>query len=226
MNFDISSISAGYANGELKPSDIANQVEAMFMELLIESMEQSVEAEGGLYGDSASSEIYRGIFRQELAIALSADLETPLRYQLEEAIARAASQSSISEGVDAGSGRGAAPESLPAVLPVDGRITSVPGWREDPITGERRFHRGTDIAAPEGTPVRATETGRVVESGLRGTFGNTVVVETAGGRQLLYAHNQVNTVSVGDVVRAGDVIALVGSTGRSTGPHIHFEVSE
>lgn len=212
MNFDISSISAGYANGELKPADIANQVEAMFMELLIESMEQSVEAEDGLYGDSASSEIYRGLFRQELASALSADLETPLRYQLEEAISRAASEAGDGNSLE--------------LLPVEGRITSVPGWREDPITGGRRFHRGTDIAAPEGTPVRATETGKVVESGVRGTFGNTVVVETTNGRRLLHAHNQINTVSVGDIVRAGDVIALVGTTGRSTGPHVHFEVTE
>jgi len=230
MNFDVSSISAGYANGELKPADIANQVEAMFMELLIKSMEDSVEADGGLYGDSASSEIYRGLFRQELAVALSADLETPLRYQLEEAIARASSEAGVSEpavGVDLGNVRVAGPdERALEPLPVEGPITSAPGWREDPLTGERRFHRGTDIAAPAGTPVRVTEAGRVVESGPRGTFGNTVVVETANGRRLLFAHNQANTVSVGDLVRAGDVIALVGSTGRSTGPHVHFEVTE
>lgn len=242
MNFDISSISLGYQNGELKPKDIANQVEAMFMELLIESMENSVEAEGGLYGDSASSEIYRGLFRQELAIALSSDLETPLRYQLEEAIARASSEAGSPEAgaygtttpatvspTVSGEVGGRAAEGMLApgrTLPVDGRITSVPGWREDPITGERRHHDGIDIAAPEGTPVRATETGRVVESGPRGSYGNTVVVETSNGRRMLYAHNQVNTVRVGDVVRAGDVIALVGSTGRSTGPHVHFEVTE
>ena len=216
MNFDISNIRNAYQSGEMKPAEVAKQVEAMFMEILIKSMEKSVEAEGGLYGDSATSEIYRGMFRQELAFALSSDLQSPLRQQLEEAISERSS---------------AASQPVPSIepasqLPVDGTISSARGWRRDPISGEMKFHYGTDIAAPEGTPIKATESGRVVESGSKGGYGNAVVVETSDGHKMLYAHNLENRVEVGDTVRRGDVIALVGSTGRSTGPHVHFEVTE
>jgi murein DD-endopeptidase MepM/ murein hydrolase activator NlpD len=100
------------------------------------------------------------------------------------------------------------------------------GWRLDPIQGSPRFHRGTDIAAPEGTAVRAVEGGIVVESGLKGSFGNAVVIATDSGRRMLYAHNMANLVRPGDRVRQGDTIAQVGSTGRATGPHVHFEVME
>lgn len=213
MNFDVASIRSAYDRGEMKPAEVARQVEAMFMEILVESMEQSIGAEGGLYGDSASSDIYRGMFRQELAAALGGDLESPLRRQLEEA---------LSGGSDPGSPAASSPE----VLPVDGTISSGRGWRRDPISGEMKFHYGTDIAAPEGTPIRAAESGRVVESGPKGGYGNAVVVETADGRTMLYAHNLENHVSVGERIRRGDVIGRVGSTGRSTGPHVHFEVSE
>ena len=83
---------------------------------------------------------------------------------------------------------------------------------------------GTDIAAPMGTPIRAVAEGRVIESGSKSGYGNTVVVETGDGRKMLYAHNNQNFVRVGDWVSRGDTIAEVGSTGRATGPHVHFEV--
>jgi murein DD-endopeptidase MepM/ murein hydrolase activator NlpD len=247
MNFDVSDISNAYQNGEMKPADVAQQVEAMFMEILIESMESSIEAEGGLYGDSSSSDIYRGMFRQSLASALSSDLDSPLRQQLEEALSGRTSDVNPLEGLPTGlsidfpSDPGsdfptAVPLAIPSALlrsggepnklPVDGTVSSAPGWRRDPISGERKFHYGTDIAAPEGTPIKAAESGRVVESGTKGGYGNAVVVETSDGRKMLYAHNLENRVKVGDAVKRGEVIALVGSTGRSTGPHVHFEVTE
>jgi len=75
-----------------------------------------------------------------------------------------------------------------------------------------------------GTPIRAVAEGRVIESGSKSGYGNTVVVETGDGRKMLYAHNNQNFVRVGDWVSRGDTIAEVGSTGRATGPHVHFEV--
>ena len=210
MSFDVTSITDAYQRGDMKPAEIANHVQAMFMEVLIESMEKSVGAEGGLYGDSASSEIYRGMLRQELAMALSTDLESPLRGQIEQAIEDRSS---------------AVPAEISA-LPVDGTVSSPTGWWRDPITGEVRYHQGTDIAAPAGSPIKAVAGGTIIESGEKGGYGNAVVVETDDGRKMLYAHNLENHVRVGDRVRAGEILGLVGSTGRSTGPHVHFEVME
>ena len=223
MDFDIRNAAEAIRSGEMKPADVANQMQALFMEELIKSMEQSVAAEDGLYGDSSSSEIYRGMVRQELAIAMSSDLGGPLRQQLEEAMQDRAD--GVSPRVP-GIGEAFPLPRISEGLPVDGPITSRIGWRSDPLTGERRFHGGTDIAAPHGTPIQAVANGRVVESGPKGGYGNAIVIETDDGRNMLYAHNLENHVKVGDRVRQGQTIGLVGSTGRSTGAHVHFEVSE
>jgi murein DD-endopeptidase MepM/ murein hydrolase activator NlpD len=111
-------------------------------------------------------------------------------------------------------------------LPVSGVVTSKVGWRKDPISGAAKFHKGTDIAAPAGTSIRAVASGVVVESGAKGDYGNAVVIKTDDGRRMLYGHNSKNFVSVGDRVEQGESIAAVGATGRATGPHVHFEVTE
>ena len=109
-------------------------------------------------------------------------------------------------------------------LPVDGPITSTVGWRIDPFgSGNISFHRGIDIAVAEGTPVRTTRAGKIVFSGRHGDYGNTVIIEHDGGARTLYAHNKSLSAQVGQVLSAGDVIALSGSSGRSTGPHVHYE---
>lgn len=107
-------------------------------------------------------------------------------------------------------------------LPVDGVITSLAGPRHDPIDGTLREHQGIDIAVPEGTPVHPVAAGQVIFSGNRGGYGNAVIVDHGDGRTTLYAHNQSNWVGVGESVTPGDILALSGSTGRSTGPHVHF----
>ncbi len=110
-------------------------------------------------------------------------------------------------------------------LPVEnGVVTSGVGWRVDPFgSGKLVFHRGIDIAVPVGTPVRATRKGRVVFAGDRRGYGNNVIVEHANGDRTLYGHNAMVRVSSGDVVESGMVVAFSGNTGRSTGPHVHFE---
>ena len=114
----------------------------------------------------------------------------------------------------------------PTIRPVNGRLTSGFGWRRNPMGGSgSEMHLGVDIAAPTGTSIVATGGGTVVFSGWSsGGYGNKVVIDHGMGIQTLYAHNSVNLVSVGDKVSRGDVIARVGSTGRSTGPHVHYEV--
>lgn len=106
---------------------------------------------------------------------------------------------------------------------VGGTITSGVGMRIDPIDGKWRHHNGIDIAIPEGTPVNAIAPGVVVYSGLRSGYGYTVLVEHDNGMITLYGHNSRLLVSQGQVVDAETTIALSGSTGRSTGPHLHFE---
>lgn len=111
----------------------------------------------------------------------------------------------------------------PRLPPVGGAITSGVGMRIDPIDGKWRHHNGIDIAVPEGTPVRPAAAGTVVFSGERPGYGRTVLIEHNNGMITLYAHNSRLAVAPGQAVDADTVIALSGSTGRSTGPHLHFE---
>ncbi len=117
-------------------------------------------------------------------------------------------------------------ETSPSGRPIrQGWLSSAFGWRNDPITGERAFHRGLDFSAPYRSEVVAVASGVVtrVESSF-GNFGNMVQIDHGNGYATRYAHNDENLVETGDKVRKGQVIALLGSTGRSTGPHVHFEV--
>jgi len=108
--------------------------------------------------------------------------------------------------------------------PVPGPIVSGFGARENPIGGGSGFHTGVDIAAPMGTPIRACKAGKVVIASWQGGYGNAVVLDHGGGMGTLYGHQSSMAVSVGQTVASGQVIGYVGSTGNSTGPHLHFEV--
>ncbi|MFM7389309.1 MAG: M23 family metallopeptidase [Vampirovibrionales bacterium] len=109
--------------------------------------------------------------------------------------------------------------------PTGGTVTSEFGWRVDPFNKNKRFHSGLDIAAPTGTPVFNPEAGVVIYAGEYGGYGNVVVVKhNRKGLYTLYGHNSKLLVTRGQQVEAGRPLALVGSTGRSTGPHLHFEV--
>ncbi|MBI5643133.1 MAG: M23 family metallopeptidase [Deltaproteobacteria bacterium] len=104
------------------------------------------------------------------------------------------------------------------------RISSGYGLREDPLTKAERFHHGIDIAASKGSPIYPAARGEVIFSGEKGGYGNVVEVLHDNGVVTRYGHNSKNLVKKGDKVSPGDPIAYVGSTGRSTGPHVHFEV--
>ena len=103
-------------------------------------------------------------------------------------------------------------------------VTSEFGGRIDPITGQRDGHNGMDLAVPAGTPVRAALPGRVKTAKYHNSYGYYVMIDHGNGLSTLYAHNSKLLVQAGQTVQAGDVISLSGSTGRSTGPHLHFEV--
>ena len=111
------------------------------------------------------------------------------------------------------------------IWPVPGRfITSPYGWRNSPFTGRRQFHTGIDIRGSTGTPVWAANAGRVSTAGWNNVFGNYVIIDHHSGWRTLYAHLSVIRVRRGDFVRANQRIGDVGSTGMSTGPHLHFTV--
>jgi murein DD-endopeptidase MepM/ murein hydrolase activator NlpD len=112
----------------------------------------------------------------------------------------------------------------PAGMPAPGYISSSYGGRNDPFGRGRAHHMGIDIDANGGDPITAAAEGVVSFSGVRSGYGNVVEIDHGNGYKTLYAHNSSNLVRAGDVVRAGQLIGKVGSTGRSTGSHLHFEV--
>lgn len=124
--------------------------------------------------------------------------------------------SSSSSGVSYGSGT--------FINPTSGRYTSDYGWRTHPITGKRSFHSGQDIANSYGTPIVAADGGKVVKASYYGAYGNTVIVDHGNNYSTMYAHLQSFKVSVGDTVSQGQQLGEMGSTGWSTGPHLHYEV--
>ncbi len=108
--------------------------------------------------------------------------------------------------------------------PVNGGVSSGFGYRVHPIYGTRRLHAGLDISGGSGTPIAAAKAGTVLSAGWRGGYGNAVVISHGGGITTLYAHQSRMNVSSGQQVGRGDIVGWVGSTGASTGPHLHFEV--
>ncbi len=143
--------------------------------------------------------------QEDALLADSARLETELR-----------ALTSTSTEVVKGTGR--------LIMPVNGRISSPFGYRVHPIFQVRKLHTGIDISASSGTPIKAADSGVVVQAGWRGGYGQAVVISHGDGIATLYAHQSKILVGVGDRVEKGDVIGKVGSTGYSTGPHLHFEV--
>lgn len=158
--------------------------------------------------------------------AVVAKAETDMAaWEKQEAALEAESESLAAEirSLSEGSG-GAVTGTGQFVRPVDGRVSSAFGWRIHPIFKVKKMHTGVDMSASMGTPIRAADSGTVIQAGWRGGYGQTVVISHGGGLATLYAHQSQILVSVGDAVARGDTIGKVGSTGYSTGPHLHFEV--
>jgi murein DD-endopeptidase MepM/ murein hydrolase activator NlpD len=112
----------------------------------------------------------------------------------------------------------------PAIRPIRGWTTSKFGYRKSPFTGRREFHKGYDISAKEGTPILATADGVVTYAGRKGLLGNTIIIDHGHGMVTRFGHCKKFVKKRGDKVKRWEKIALVGNTGRSTGPHVHYEV--
>ena len=115
-------------------------------------------------------------------------------------------------------------DAKPNLTPTIGRITSPYGWRPNPFGSGRDFHNGVDLANSVGTRVNAAGSGVVTYAGYNGGYGRVVVIKHGYGYESIYAHNYKLNVKVGDKVKKGDMIAKMGNTGKSTGPHLHFEI--
>jgi len=216
---------------------LAREFESLFIQQMLAVMREGM-GEDGLFEGNTGQDTYSAMMDQALAQALASKgglgIAEPLYRQLkamEEASQRRAAGVDLPAAeVPALGTQGNLDE--PSVSPSSGllgelaenRISSGLGWRRDPFDGEWRFHRGVDFALEAGAPVRSVNAGKVVFSGEQGGFGNTVVVESADGTKIRYAHLKELSVRTGEEVEEGASLGAVGSTGRSTGPHLHVEV--
>lgn len=115
--------------------------------------------------------------------------------------------------------------SIPSIRPAGGGyLNSGFGYRRDPFSGEKRFHHGLDISAPKGTPVYSSAAGKVIYASYKGTYGLSIKVNHGHGYQSFYAHLKRMLVKAGQEIKRGDLIGEIGNTGRSTAPHLHYEV--
>lgn len=211
-----------------KATEAGDAFEGYLIEMMLREMRKTVPE--GIFSSSAM-EMFSGLLDQHVAGAIAEGgglgISTLLQRSIpaaEEAAAAAqpaarlrGTQRYPQQGCDHHHGE-------EGHLPVDGRITSRFGRRSDPFHRRSRMHKGLDIAAQQGTPIRPIRPGRVVFSGERGGFGNAVIIDHGDGLKSVYAHCHELNVREGDSVGEGTVIGTVGSTGRSTGPHLHLEV--
>ncbi len=191
------------------------EFESVFTYEMLKSMRSSIEKCDLFHGGQAE-EIYESMLDQELSKNMAGKGSNSIAELLYQQL----------KNIDLMSGKGNAAgdnNTLP-VWPLNARISSSFGWRKDPFTDKRKFHEGVDLAAKEGTDVKAIMAGKVQITDNQDGYGNVIVLDHGNGITTLYAHNSDILVKSGDWVQKGSTIAKVGSTGRSTGPHLHLEV--
>ena len=212
----------------------AKEFEAVFLGYMLKVMRETVN-ESGLAGGGLGQGIYNELFDEELARSLAGrgalGISDMLIRKLSEKNPDFAPNATAepprpvpSHPVPAGQQK-IDPQIPDFRMPLQAHVSSHFGVRKDPFTHAARFHNGVDIAAPEGMKVKAACAGRVVFAGFKEGYGNMVVVEHPGGYETRYAHLGALHVSTGDVLQREEALGTVGTTGRSTGPHLHFEVS-
>lgn len=204
----------------------ARQLEAFFLrQLLSEARPQGGVVDGGFAGDTFKSMLDEAIADKMSAaggIGMSAMFSKQLGKYEETSPGGAVPPAALPmPSHELGPEIDGAPR---LVLPVVGRASSGYGMRNDPIKHISSLHPGFDLAAATGTPVGSAAGGTVIHAGPAGTYGNLVTVRHENGYETRYAHLSAVTVKEGDVVQPGQQIGAVGTTGYSTGPHLHFEV--
>lgn len=200
----------------------ARAFEGYFVQTLLKEMRQAADMGTGLFSGT-EMETFSDLFDEEIASRV-AGRGLGMADMIIEGARRSAAMTAY--GSDAPQafavGREGFAWPLPSASP--GRVSSDFGHRSDPLAGGRAHHSGLDLAAPEGTPVLAVKGGVVRRAGDAGGYGNLVEIDHGDGVSTRYAHQAELRVAPGQRVEAGEIIGTVGSTGRSTGPHLHLEV--
>lgn len=194
---------------ELELRRAAKEFESLFIYEMLKSMRKTIP-EDGLFQGITGKDTYTTIIDQQLASAMAERGGLGIADIIYKQMLPSTNESKKME-------KQFAP-------PLQGVVSSSFGMRTHPILGYPMHHPGVDIASQVGTEIRAAAEGQVIFSGWLPNYGNTVMVEHDGGYVSLYAHNESNEVEATQGVKQGQVLGRVGSTGRSTGPHLHFEL--
>lgn len=234
-------LSRGVDESPARVRELAHEFEAMFLSQMLKQMRQSMALAGDEEGDGFGKAAFTETFDTELARHISAGGGIGIAAVIMEAFERRSSQPGEAASAPLAPLPLSVPTRRPAVPRAEvpagphgqaeepvtlGPVSSAFGWRRDPINGQSRFHKGVDIKAAYGQAVPSVAGGRVVSAGEQGGYGLTVVVEHDSGIRTRYAHLSAVAVEPGEVVVRGQDVGRVGSSGRSTGPHLHFEVLE
>lgn len=210
-----------------KAAALAQQFESMLLSQMLREMRiLESDDEGSGFGSS----IMNDTMRTEFAMALGKAGGMGIASSLQDAFARVGAQDDVQDGSHDAASVAVAP--LPVVAdPValmlpDAKVSSSFGWRTDPLNGSPRFHHGTDLRMAYGQDVRSAGGGIVKSVSDAGGYGLMVAIDHGGGLETRYAHLSAASVTPGETIAAGQVIARSGNSGRSTGPHLHFEVRE
>jgi murein DD-endopeptidase MepM/ murein hydrolase activator NlpD len=204
------------------------QLEAFFLRQLLSEASQGTSSDSGFAGDTFK-QMFNEAIADKMASAGGIGLADVFSKQLAKQAGGNSAQTSPEVAHTAlpmpSHEQGPSVDGLPRfVMPVAGRASSGYGDRFDPIQHKEIKHPGFDLAAPTGTTVDAAASGTVTHAGPAGTYGNLIIIKHADGVETRYAHLSATSVKEGDTVQAGQPIGAVGTTGYSTGPHLHFEV--
>ena len=217
----LSTRETGTVTRDIKLKKAIEDFEAIFINQMLKSMRSTV-MKSGLIDESNSEKIYTSLMDAELSKFIAADSGVGLYKVLSSQLTGEYDKEKappvtpwLRERLD---------ELGSLKFPTSGPVSSGFGMRKDPLEGTMKFHHGIDIAAREGELVFPVLDGEVIFSGEKEGYGNVVEVRHSNGYVTLYGHNSGNIANQGDLVRSGEPIALVGSSGRSSGPHLHFEV--
>ena len=210
------------------PAVAASQLEAFFVRQFLAQAKPQTPGmlDGGFAGDTFR-DMLDGAMADSIAdsggIGLAATFEAALGGEPAAPVARPHGPTLV-DSLDHERALGSIDGTNAMQRPAVGRFSSGFGARVDPLDKTKAFHPGLDIAAPKGAPVVAAAGGEVIHAGPAGTYGNMIAVRQPDGTETRYAHLAAVDVKVGDKIAAGTHLGAVGSTGRSTGPHLHFEV--
>lgn len=193
-----------------------NEEETKLKDILIVQEKEEAEIKKAILNASANKETNTGVSNKVETVTSSSNTSS---------LSNTSTEDNSNVNVEANTSTNMSTSSTALQKPVSSyRITSRFGMRIHPVTGMKKMHNGIDLASGKGTPIKSSQGGKVIISQYSSSYGNYVVVDHGNGLSTLYAHLDKRYVSVGDSVKCGQEIGTMGSTGMSTGPHLHFEV--